>query len=101
MKTILLALAFTISTTDAYAISRYNTLNMTCNEVQAVLQKEGAAILSYRSRRTGAPLYGRYVYTRFSCDVSEYADWRYVPTADNPNCVVKQCEAAPFIRPDR
>ena len=102
MKTMLLALAFTVIAADAHAISRYNTLGMTCGEVQAVLRNEGAAILRYRSKRTGVPLYGRYVYTSHFCDVSQYADWRYVPTADVASCPVKQCEYYdtddPFIR---
>jgi len=102
VKTMLLALALTFVAADAHAISRYETLGMTCAEVQAVLRNEGAAILRYRSKRSGMPLYGRYVYTRFFCDVSQYADWRYVPTADDPSCPVKQCEYYdlddPFIR---
>ena len=102
MKTMLFALGLTVVAADAHAISRYETLRMTCGEVQAVLRNEGAAILRYRSKRTGVPLYGRYVYTSFFCDISQYADWKYVPTADDPNCQVKQCEYYdtddPFIR---
>lgn len=102
MKTLMLALALTVVAADAHAISRYNIDGKSCAEVQAILRNEGAAILRYRSKRTGAQLYGRYVYTRQFCDISQYADWRYVPTADTPNCVVKQCEYYdvddPFIR---
>ena len=102
VKTLMLALALTLVGADAQAISRYNTEGMTCSEVQAVLRNEGAAILRYRSKRTGARLYGRYVYTSHFCDISQYADWRYVPTADVASCPVKQCEYYdrddPFIR---
>ncbi len=87
-----LALACTLLASNAHAISRYKSQSMSCAEVQATLRNEGAAIMRYRSARSGMQLYGRYVYTSFYCAFGEYAEWKYIPSADNPNCPVRECE---------
>lgn len=92
MKTLMLALALTLVAAEAQAISRYNSQSMTCGEVQSVLRNEGAAIMRYRSARSGAPLYGRYVSTASQCDSGQHMEWRSIPTSDNPRCQVRECE---------
>jgi hypothetical protein len=91
VKIVMLALACTLVAGNAHAISRYNSQSMSCAEVQAVLQNERTAILRYRSARTGVPLYGRYVHSGASCEVGQRAERRYVPTADDRSCPVKEC----------
>lgn len=75
---------------DALAISRYDSQNMTCNRVQAVLRSEGAAILSYRSSRN-APLYDRYVTHGGFCPSTDVTRLASVPTSDNRSCKVLRC----------
>jgi len=92
MKSLMLALGLTVIAADAHAISRYNSESMSCAKVQATLRNEGAAILRYRSARSGAPLYGRYVSTASQCESGQHMERRYIPTADNPRCPVRECE---------
>jgi len=81
---------------DAQAISRYQTMRMSCAEVQAAVKREGAVILRWQSRNNpGLPLYGRYVSDRRFCELGEVTDFESVPTKDVRSCTVKQC-----IRPD-
>jgi hypothetical protein len=91
VRTLVLALACTLVAGHAHAISRYNSQSMSCAEVQAVLQNERTAILTYSSARTGVPLYGRYVYSDASCAIGQCAERKYVSTADNASCPVKEC----------
>jgi hypothetical protein len=96
VRTIMLALACTLVAGNAHAISRYNSQSMSCAEVRGTLQSEGAAIMRYRSARSGLPLYGRYVYTTFYCAAGEYAERKFIPTADDPSCPVRECEHYDF-----
>lgn len=97
MMKLLIAVAFVALTVgEAQAISRYQTMRMSCAEVQATVRREGAVILRWQSRNNpGLPLYGRYVSDRRFCQLGEVTDFESVPTADDPSCTVKQC-----IRPD-
>jgi hypothetical protein len=92
VKTLMLTLALTVVAADAQAISRYNSQSMSCAKVQATLRNEGAAILRYRSARSGSPLYGRYVATASQCEPGQHMERRYVPTADDARCPVQECE---------
>ncbi|MBX3598515.1 MAG: hypothetical protein KF874_13170 [Rhizobiaceae bacterium] len=92
----------------AHAISRYQTMSMSCAQVQAALKRDGAAILRWQSKRTpGLPLYGRYVSDQRFCEFGQVIDLDTVPTADNPACTVRQCIQAdvenmpPLLMPGR
>lgn len=91
MKTVLLAVALTLVTGEALAISRYNSMGMSCDEVQARIDREGAVIMRYRSR-SGAPLYGRYVSDIRFCPSSTRPEFRYIPSADVGQCPVLECQ---------
>lgn len=92
MKRIFVAAAFSIVAFEASAISRYEVMGMSCANVQAALDREGAAILRYRSARNpGLPLYGRYVKSRQYCDTNETLRSTGVPTADVQYCRVSRC----------
>ncbi|MCO5065183.1 MAG: hypothetical protein M9924_12320 [Rhizobiaceae bacterium] len=81
-----------VATGQAQAITRYQTMSMTCAQVQAALKRDGVAILRWQSKRTpGLPLYGRYVSDGRYCDRGEVIDLDSVPTADKRSCTVKQC----------
>jgi hypothetical protein len=90
MKSVMLALGIALVASDAYAISRYNSLSRSCQEVQGIIVRDGAAIMRY-SGRTGVPLYGRYVADNRFCESSTRAEWRSIPTKDTPNCPVLEC----------
>jgi hypothetical protein len=51
MKSMLLALCFSLFAAEAQAISRYNSTSMSCDEVRATVRSEGAVVLRYRSTR--------------------------------------------------
>ncbi|PSJ60522.1 hypothetical protein [Kumtagia ephedrae] len=91
MKSVLLALGLALVAGEAYAISRYNSAGMSCAEVKAVIQRDGAAIVRYRSARTGAQLYGRYVRDSRFCATSELPQIVYITSADSRQCLVREC----------
>lgn len=92
-RTMLLAIGLSLVSLQAHAISRYNSLSMSCARAQAVVRQEGAAILRYHSTRNpNLPLYDRYVANGGYCQIDEYAKVDYVPTSDAANCPVLKCE---------
>lgn len=96
MKSILLAMTLTLIAGEASAISRYQTLRMYCDDVQAALEDEGAAILRWHSRRDPSlPIYGRYVSDGRFCELGEVSTFASVPTRDDASCDVRKC-----VRPD-
>ena len=93
MRMLLAALAVIVASSEAYAISRYQTTGMSCGQVRAALQREGAAILRWQSKRVaGVPLYNRYVANSRFCAMDERAVIATVPTRDDDACWVRKCE---------
>lgn len=95
--TVVLALALSTLSFDAWAITRYNTLTMSCAQVRAVLRQDGAAILSY-GRPGGPPLYDRYVYHGGYCEGTEVPKAAFVPTSDTRACQILKCYEMSHIR---
>ncbi len=94
-KIVLLGLAIASAATPALAISRYNSMSMTCAEARAVINRERAVIMRYPARRTpNMTLYDRYVANADSCDVGYYAYQDYLPTKDRVSCPVYTCRPA-------
>ncbi len=92
-RLLMIALTATLLAGPAHAISRYQTMRMSCDAVQDALRYQGAAILRWQSKRTpGLPLYGRYVSDRRFCEMDEIAVWASVPTRDDRTCSVRKCE---------
>ncbi|MDH4414416.1 MAG: hypothetical protein QE484_13985 [Rhizobium sp.] len=85
----------------AFAISRYNSTTLTCDQVRQRVLNEGAVILRYPSTRVkGMTLYDRYVTRNAQCDPHEYAERAYVPTRDAARCPVLSCQDFdPDMRP--
>lgn len=90
MRTALTALALAISVVPASAIARYDTKAYSCDQIQSLVQRDGAAILRYRSSR-GALLYDRYVATGLQCAYNKRPIFRTVPTRDKAACGVTSC----------
>lgn len=95
--TVLIAVALTLVSADAYAITRYDVQAMSCERAQSVVDSQGAAILRHSSAR-GLPLYDRYVADGRFCDSGEYAKAALVPTRDTASCPVFICEPRSFQR---
>ena len=107
-RLLLIALAATVTAAPAHAISRYNSQGMSCGQVQAAVQREGAVILRYRSARNPSlTLYDRYVSGGRYCSVGEVAVGASVPTKNDRSCYVLKCQSYdredffPFGRGDR
>ena len=93
MKAVLLALCLSLVSMEAYAISRYNSTSMGCNEVKATVRSEGAVILRWRSKNNpNLPRYGRFVANNSYCRLGERAERSYVPSADRNSCPVLECK---------
>lgn len=97
MKTPAAVCALLLVAGEAHAISRYVSTSMTCAQVTAKIDQQGAAILQHRSPRTGNLLYDRYVRNRLFCQPSETTDWASVPTKDNAHCPVYRCKQIEFL----
>ncbi len=92
MKALLFALCLALFAGEALAISRYTTTSMDCAGIKAILQREGAAILQWRSpRNPSLPLYGRYVANRRYCQMEEVAETAFVPSRGGTSCLVRKC----------
>ncbi|MCX7302827.1 MAG: hypothetical protein NTV73_00600 [Hyphomicrobiales bacterium] len=99
MKRILIALILSLAASSAFAVSRYEVTNVTCETVQALIRTEGSVILVYRSRGVlGLPIYDRYVRDQRDCNAGEVARGAGVPTADVQYCPVHKCVASEIFR---
>lgn len=93
MKAVLIALSLLVVSGEAHAISRYNSQSMSCAQVKATVQQEGAVILRWNSARNpNLPLYGRFVRNGNFCSASERAETSYIPTSDRRECAVDECK---------
>ena len=82
MKAVLvLSLCFAASA--AAAQTRPSTTAMPCSRSAALVQSQGAIVLS-----TGGDTYDRFVTGSDFCVLGEFAEPAYVPSADNPQCFV-------------
>ena len=79
MKRLLLAVGLVFVVGDAYAITRYNSISMSCAKVQETILRDGAAIMRWRSARNGMQLYGRYVADGSFCESSTLPEWQSIP----------------------
>lgn len=100
MKTIIAAISIVCLASPALAISRYDTLNKTCEAVQQIIKTEKSAVLRYPSRDGNVVLYDRYVADNGQCGTNFfYAANASVPTKDNPNCPVHNCKLSSTLEP--
>jgi hypothetical protein len=91
-KIMALGLLIASVASPALAISRYNSLNFTCGQAQATINRERAVIMRYPSSRVrNMTLYDRFVADSNSCDTGYYAYQDYLPTKDRPDCPVYIC----------
>ncbi|MDA4844364.1 hypothetical protein [Hoeflea poritis] len=99
MKRIVLALCIASVSFPALAINRYDVQTMSCAAVQQAVDRDGAAILRWQSKRNPSlPIYDRYVRNTLFCDKGKVPKRAYVPTRDTSQCQVKRCVDGTFDR---
>ena len=87
-----LAAVVPLVASSASAATRYDITNMACSSVQALIEGEGAAILSYTSSSIlGLPVYDRFVKNRNYCKNTEVTRRTGLPTTDKKYCPVYKC----------
>ena len=97
MRLVLAVLLSVWLTVEAQAISRYTSTSMTCAAIQNAIDREGAVILRYRSKRNPSlQLYGRYVSDFRFCQVEETSQTAWVPARDTASCPVLECVVVDF-----
>lgn len=101
MKRLLIVSLLVVAAFPAHAISRYNSMSMSCAAAHEHILREGAVILRYRSaRHPNLPLYDRYVADARLCDLGQGTVIDTVPTNDNPRCIVMKCHDMTLDFPD-
>lgn len=91
MRLYLTLVVFAVAMVPAQAISRLSSTGLTCAQIQAAIAREGAVILRYKSRRSGATLYNRYVAHPRFCESAKRALFEAVPSRDKSACPVRVC----------
>jgi hypothetical protein len=101
VKRLIVASLLALAAFPAHAISRYNSMSMSCGAAQERILREGAVILRYSSaRHPGLPLYDRYVSDAGMCAMGQGTVVDTVPTRDDPRCVVLKCRDITYDTPD-
>ncbi|MCY6380257.1 hypothetical protein [Hoeflea prorocentri] len=99
MKRVVLAACIVLVSFPALAIERYNIQNMSCSAVQQAVDRDGAAILRWSSKRNPQlTLYDRFVKNSLFCDKGKFPQRAYVPTSDTASCMVRKCVNPTFDR---
>ena len=84
------AICASMLASESFAVARYDTSNKSCSELRAIVRRDGAAILRWRSQRTGIPLYERFVRNMAYCPAGQITDSSSVPAADG-SCSLPKC----------
>ena len=87
VRSIATVAATALMTLSAAAQGRPDARTMSCGEVQALIDRHGAVVLT-----TGQHTYDRYVASRRFCLPAELPKRASVPTRDTPNCPVYRCD---------
>ena len=92
MKALGIAFLLALVAADALAISRHDISNMSCEQTQALVRREGAVILRFRSpRNQSAMLYDRFVSDDRFCGNSEQTTRASASASDNAYCPLRKC----------
>jgi hypothetical protein len=76
---------------EAFAISRYQSMSMPCANIRATILNEGAAIFRWK-QPPNIDRYGRFVAHSGFCFIGEEAEVEYIPAADTRECPVLECQ---------
>lgn len=82
-----------LQTAAANAMPSFHNMQMSCDQVRAAIRENGSVLLRWPSQRVAnLPRFGKYVYTAYYCEQDEVTKFASVPSADNPNCPVLECQ---------
>lgn len=94
MRAFLFLVPFVILSTQAHAISRYESTDFACEDLRAKVREQGAVILRFNSARNASiELFGRFVRDSRFCEYDERAKTTYVPASDTASCRIFHCVA--------
>ncbi|MEX0344350.1 MAG: hypothetical protein AB3N20_05470 [Rhizobiaceae bacterium] len=92
MRKMILAMIFAAASSNALALERLYSANITCDQVKSVLERDGAAIIYYPSRSIpGLNLINRFVKTANFCESAKRALPFAIKTRDTNVCKVPIC----------
>ncbi len=92
VKWVVVAAGVAMFSTQAQAISRYNSKSLTCHKAHSLIAQKGAVIIRYRSKRNRTlTLYDRFVANASKCAYGERTAIKTVPTSDNNACRLLFC----------
>lgn len=101
IKVLAVAAGLALFSTDADAISRYNSTSMSCAAIKAKVRAAGAVILRWSSpQNTGNTLFGRFVANNNYCSSGELLVRASVPSADRKSCTVYECKRHSWMEDD-
>jgi hypothetical protein len=83
MKTVLFTVPFILIASATLAEARPNSLAMSCASTRGLVQNTGAIVIG-----TGPNLYDRFVMDAGYCTLTQKAEPAWLPTADEPECLV-------------
>ena len=86
-----LLILMVLAGTQAHAEVRFSSNRMSCDGVQQRIVNNGAAIVSYTSKR-GNPLYDRFVADIGFCPGGQVTELVYIRASDTQSCPVLRCE---------
>jgi hypothetical protein len=76
---------------EAFAISRYQSMSMSCANIRATILDEGAAIFGWL-QPPNIDRFGKYVAHVGYCFIGEEAKIVYIPSKDTKSCAVLECQ---------
>jgi hypothetical protein len=76
---------------EAFAISRYQSTLMPCANIRATILSEGAAIFGWL-QPPNIDRFGKYVAHVGYCFIGEEAKIVYIPSKDTKSCAVLECQ---------
>ena len=91
MKTIMILAAVGMFSTNAMAMSAYNSKSMTCAAVHEKMAQEGSIVLRYPSHHPGMMMYSRTVSNSMACLGQGNMTSASIPTSDDASCKIKTC----------
>lgn len=95
MKRLAILLPVLLMAGEASAVSRYQTMSMSCARVQAAIAADGAAILHYpAANNPSLDRFDRYVRDRTFCSSIQRLQRVSIPAADTRSCTVNRCVRA-------
>jgi hypothetical protein len=86
-----IALCLLPISSEAFAISRHQSVSMSCANIKGIIASEGAAIFRW-TQPPNIDRFGKFVRNGAYCFIGEEVKYAYIPSADNSKCPVLECQ---------